>query len=168
MILTSPKVPVRFEWVPSVGAENDGAAARLQNPYHFPQGLAVVLNMLQHLVGQHRIETIAGIGKPLRGGDERVRRGRAGQQHPVRFDVKEFHPGRVAFLKLPGVHAGPAARFQHQRPLKVGMARYHLQTAFLAGTPNVTGFSSQGRPWAFAGSHNEFLRLNQKRVRIAV
>lgn len=71
-------------------------------------------------------------------------------------------------MKLSGVHACSAAGFQHQRPLKPGMARNHLQTAFLARTPNVTGLTAQGRPWAFAGSHNEFLRLRQKRVRIAV
>ena len=168
MIATAPKVPVRFEGVPAVGAENDGAPARLQNPYHFPQGLAVVPYVLQHLVGQHRIETVAGVWQPFRGGDQGVRRRRTGLQHPVRFNVKELHPCRVAFLNLPGVRAGSAPRFQHQRPLQPGMARNHLQTAFLARSPNVTWFPAQGRLWGFAGSHNEFLRLHQKRVRIAV
>ncbi|MCY3718025.1 MAG: hypothetical protein OXG07_00535, partial [Anaerolineaceae bacterium] len=61
-----------------------------------------------------------------------------------------------------------AAGLEHQRLLKPGMARDHPQTTFLARAPNVTGFPAQGRLWAFAGSHNEFLRLDQKRVRIAV
>ena len=150
MVATAPKVPVRFEGVPAVGAENDGASARLQNPYHFPQGLAVVLYVLQHLVGQHRIKTIAGVGKPFRGSDQGVRSRRTGLQHPVRFNVKELHPCREAFLNLPGVHAGSAPGLQHQRPLQAGMARNHQQTAFLARTPNVTGFPAQGRLWAFA------------------
>ncbi len=168
MIAAAPKVPVRFKRVPAIRAENDGASARLQYPNHFLQGLAVVLNVLQHLIGQHRIKAVARVGKPFRGGDERVRRGRSGLQHPIRFNVKEFHPCPVTLVYLPGVHAGSTAGFQHQRALKPGMARNHPQTTFLARTPNVTGFPAQGCLWAFAGSHNEFLHLHQKRVRIAV
>ena len=143
MIVAAPVVAVRLEGIPAVGAEYHGAPAGLQHSQHLLQGQPVILHMLQHFVGEHGVEALAGVGQLLGSGDDRLGRRRPRLQRPAWLDVKERNRSPVALTYLRGVHANAAAGFQHERVLQPRMTRNHLQAALLAGAPHIAGLTAQ-------------------------
>jgi len=135
---------VRLEGVQPVRRKDHDRAARLRDANGLRDRLAVVVDVLDHLVREDHVEVIVGKGERLAGCQVDVRQLQARLRDPVGLDVDAVHVVGV-LAEAPHIRADAAADVEDTRTLERHEATHHLEAAVLAEAPAVTGTSALDR-----------------------
>ena len=152
-VAAAPVDAVGLERVAAIGDEDHRPAARRQQAGNLPHGLAVVGDVLEHLVREDQIEGAGGEGQALAGGLRHAQPTPSGQ--PGALGV-ELDAQRSACARRQALQVEPqaAAIIEHAAEGAIaGGVQDPRQAARLPGAPDVGRLAAQGGAIQVPGVH---------------
>jgi len=153
---------MRLKWIETVGRKDDGAPARGQHAHNLGGGHGVIIDVLQHLVTQHKVEAAIAIRQLLAQSQCIARFGHVDSGNFQMFGLNVNAMHRVAvWLQRMRVHAHAAAVNEHIAQRAIGAracpAQDQIEAALLPCAPHHAGVAALCR--AFAMQFENFCRV---------
>ena len=121
---------MRLEGVQPIGREDHDGAARLGDTHHLGRRGAIVIDVLDDLVGEDHVEVIVGVGQCLTHREHDVGQALAGLGDAIRFDLDTVNVVAVV-AEAAHVRADATADVEDAGILQRDVAPHHLEASIL-------------------------------------